>query len=113
VNIIAAIVRNVYKDRWNISGEILTKLESGIGFHRDGIEVGAYDFLGCLDALEGTDGAFNFVKISNANIEKILLKYNLAWKSNRGPWAQHLNTGKIAVFRKKIYKALDKVRKKK
>lgn len=79
----------------------------------DGIEVEAYDFLGCLESLQETDGAFTFVKISNSNVEKILLKYKLAYKNNRGSWAQHLNTGKIARFKTKVYKALDELRKKK
>ncbi len=76
----------------------------------DGIEVDAYRFLECLEALEGTLRPLELVRISNPNVEKILLRYKLAWKSNRGTWSQYLNTGKIARFKKKIYEALDKMR---
>ena len=77
----------------------------------DGLEVEVYDFLGCLDVLEDTDGTFTFVTIPNVNMEKILLKYKLAYKDNRGTWAQYLNTGRIARFKKKINKALIEMRK--
>jgi len=78
----------------------------------DGIEVDAYDFLGCLEALEETDGAFTVITISNSNVEKILLKHKLAYKNVRGSWAKQLNTKAIEKFKAEVYRSLDKLSRK-
>ena len=80
-------------------------------FTIDGVDFEVEDLLGCLSELEDTDGAFTALKIHNKDMENLLLKYKLASPNIRGGWSQHLNSGRIGKFRKKLNAAQTKYRK--
>jgi hypothetical protein len=78
----------------------------------DGKQFETEKLIGCLNALEETDGTSNLVRINDKSMEELLVKSRLAYQTVHGSWSR-LSIGRIRSFRKKLVKVLTEHRGKK